>query len=362
MSDRTEISKAEAASAGLTYVSDGVPGISRRRSGKGWSFYEPDGSLISDRTTRKRLLSLAVPPAWTDVWICPDPNGHIQVTARDGKGRKQYRYHSRYRDARDESKFRRIFQFSDVLPAIRERIESDSRKRSLNREKVLATAVHLLDTTLIRVGNEEYAKENRSFGLTTLRDEHVAIDGTQVTFSFRGKSGIDHALSVRDRRIARIIQQCRDLPGEELFQYVDADGKQIAITSDDVNRYLELIAGIHVTAKDFRTWGGTMLAGQRLRELGPAETERTIAKNINAALDAVAERLGNTRTVCRQYYVHPALIEAYKGGLTAGAPLPIESEEERRTGRVPALRRDEVAVLQFLSEIETSKAISQNVS
>ena len=341
----------EATQAGLTYVSDGVPGISRRRVGKGWAFYDPAGALIKSKAERKRILSLAIPPAWTDVWVCPDPDGHIQVTARDAKGRKQYRYHARYREARDASKFRRIFEFSEALPAIRGRIEKDLRGRSLSHEQVLATATHLLDTTLIRVGNEEYAKGNRSYGLTTLRDEHVQIEGSDVNFSFRGKSGVEHALSVRDKRIARIIQQCRDLPGEELFQYLDAEGRQIAITSDDVNKYLELISGSHVTAKDFRTWGGTMLAGQRLRELGPAETERTIATNINVAVDAVAERLGNTRAVCKQYYIHPVLIDAYRQGLVAAAPIAQPETTDRRKHRGAALRRDEIAILQFVSQL-----------
>jgi DNA topoisomerase-1 len=340
-----------ASRAGLLYVTDGVAGIRRRRVGKkGWIFFAPSSARITFQPERERIEALAIPPAWTDVWICPDPRGHIQATARDARGRKQYRYHPRYREARDKSKFRRMLEFSEILPDIRERVERDLRARDLTRRQVLATVVMLLDRTLIRVGNDEYARENRSFGLTTLRDRHVRIRGAELRFSFRGKSGVNHDVAITDRRLARIVQQCLDLPGQELFQYLDADGKRQALSSDDVNAYLRETAGRDITAKDFRTWAGTMLAAKALCELGPAKNKREAVRNMNRAIDAVAERLGNTRTVCRKYYVHPGLVRAYLLGLTA--PLLTRSlpREYRRKDPPPALRREEVAVLQFLQE------------
>ena len=237
--------------AGLVYVTDGQPGISRKGAGKGWAFYGPRGKRITDTKERKRILSLVILPAWTDVWVCPDPKGHIQVTARDVKGRKQYRYHATYREARDQSKFRRLFELSEVLPSIRERAEKDLRAPELSRRQILATAVMLLDKTLIRVGNEEYAKESQHYGLTTLRRKHVEVDGSEMVFSFEGKSGIQHALSITDKRIAKIIQRGQDLPGHELFKYLNDDGKRVTITSDDVNRYLGEIAETHNHCQGF---------------------------------------------------------------------------------------------------------------
>jgi len=335
--------------AGLLYVTDGLAGITRKRSGTGWAYYAPGGARIADRAARKRLNGLAIPPAWTDVWICPDPNGHIQATARDARGRKQYRYHPSYREARDQSKFRRMLAFSEALPRLRERVERDLRGEALDRRQLLATVVRLLDRTLIRVGNDEYARENRSYGLTTLRRRHVQVDGGRVRFTFRGKSGIEHSISVEEPRLARIIQRCQDLPGQEMFQYLDANGRRQAVISDDVNAYLREASGRDVTAKDFRTWGGTMLAAVELRRMGPAASRREADRNIVRAIDAVAERLGNTRAVCRKYYVHPALIQAYLLGLTAPQPAAL-SRRARRKGRGGALRRDEVAVLQFLQD------------
>ena len=365
-----------ASRTGLDYVTDGVPGISRRRAGKGWAFYRPDGTHINDPQERLRIMSLAIPPAWADVWICADPKGHIQATARDARGRKQYRYHTLYREARDRSKFRRMLEFSEILPAIRERVERDLGGPELSRRQTLAATVRLLDKTLIRVGNDEYAKENRSYGLTTLRKKHVEVDGSVLRFTFRGKSGVQQAFSVTDRRIARIVQRCHDLPGVELFKYLNGDGKRQTITSDDVNEYLRATGGHNVSAKDFRTWGGTIHAAVALRAAGPALTKREATRNINRALDAVAERLGNTRTVCRKYYVHPALLHAYLQGLTPAPSVPAPSVAEtliaepssdaaaisaptsveppgraRRKRAAPALRRDEVAVLQFLHEV-----------
>jgi DNA topoisomerase-1 len=337
-----------AARAGLRYVTDGVAGIRRKRSGTGWAYYAPDGARIADAKLRRRLNALAIPPAWTDVWICPDPDGHIQATARDARGRKQYRYHPSYREARDRSKFRRMLEFSEVLPLVRERVERDLRQDDLSRRQLLATVVRLLDRTLIRVGNDEYARENRSFGLTTLRRKHVRVEGTLLRFGFRGKSGVEHSISLSDPRLARIIQRCQDLPGQELFQYLDETGKRQTVSSDDVNAYLREITGREVTAKDFRTWGGTMLAAIELRASGPAASRREADRNVVRAIDAVAERLGNTRAVCRKYYVHPTLVRAYLLGLTVPQPPAHRTRRARRGG--PALRRDEVAVLQFLQQ------------
>jgi DNA topoisomerase I len=350
-SSRTVEHRKAASRAGLNYVTDGVSGITRRRAGKGWIFFRPGGARISDPEERRRINALVIPPAWTDVWISPDPKGHIQATARDARGRKQYRYHARYRDARDQSKFRHMLELSEVLPAIRGRAERDLRAPELSRRQILATVVQLLDKTLIRVGNDEYARENRSYGLTTLRMQHVQVNGSKLSFSFRGKSGVQHAISVTDRRVARIVQRCQDLPGQELFQYLNNAGKRETVTSDDVNAYLREICGRNITAKDFRTWGGTMLAGVELREMGAASTQAEAKRNIIRAIDAVAERLGNTRSVCRKYYVHPALVHAYMQGLVPGPSAADSPRRNRRRSPMPALRRDEVAILQFLQEV-----------
>jgi len=338
-----------ASRAGLRYVTDAARGITRRRVGTGWAYYLPNGKRIVTREIRQRLNSLAIPPAWTDVWICPDADGHIQATARDARGRKQYRYHSSYREARDRSKFRRMLEFSEVLPLLRERVERDLRAEDLSRRQLLATVVRLLDRTLIRVGNDEYVRQNRSYGLTTLRRRHVSVDGAMLRFSFRGKSGVEHTISLQDPRLARIVQRCRDLPGEEMFQYLVGKRRRQSVSSDDVNDYLRERTGRDITAKDFRTWGGTMLAAVALRSMGAAASRREADRNILRAVDAVAERLGNTRAVCRKYYVHPALISAYLMGRTVPQPPPMPRRaRHRRTGG--ALRRDEVLVLQFLQE------------
>jgi DNA topoisomerase-1 len=331
-------------------VTDGLPGITRRRAGSGWTYFEPDGTRIRDAEKRRRLNALAIPPAWTDVWICPDPDGHIQATARDARGRKQYRYHADYRAARDRSKFRRMTEFSEGLPQLRERIERDLRGPELSRRQILATVIRLLDRTLIRVGNDEYARQNRSFGLTTLRRRHVEVKGSTLRFSFRGKSGIEHDLAISDRRLARIVQRCQDLPGTEMFQYVDAFGRRQAVSSDDVNERLRELSGRDISAKDFRTWGGTMHAAIALRAMGPAASRREADRNIVRAIDVVAERLGNTRAVCRKYYVHPAILEAYLLGRTAPLPPDALPGGERRARGAAALRRDEIAVLQFLHD------------
>jgi DNA topoisomerase-1 len=349
MDARTQEHRRAATRAGLKYVSDGFAGITRKRAGSGWVYFAPNGARIRDADKRKRLNSLAIPPAWTDVWICPDPDGHIQATARDARGRKQYRYHSSYREARDRSKFRHMLDFSEVLPMLREQIERDLRGDTLDRNQLLATVIRLLDRTLIRVGNDEYARENKSYGLTTLRRRHLQVSGSSLRFSFRGKSGIEHNVSLTDRRLARIIQRCQELPGQEIFQYLDAEEKRQAVGSDDVNERLREITGRDVTAKDFRTWGGTMHAALALAAMGPAASRREADRNVIKALDIVCERLGNTRTVCRKYYVHPALINAYLMGRTVALPSAATRHHVRRH-KVAALRRDEVAVLQFLQD------------
>jgi DNA topoisomerase-1 len=335
---------AEAAEvAGLRYVSDSMPGISRRRAGKGFSYSTPDGRTLRDPRILARIRALAIPPAYTDVWICPDPNGHIQATGRDARGRKQYRYHPRWREVRDETKFGRMLAFSEVLPAIRKRVEADLARPGLSREKLLATVVRLLECTGIRVGNDEYAKANRSFGLTTLRDQHVEVSGSTMRFQFRSKGGKTHSVALSDRRLARIVGHCQSLPGETLFQYVDDEGKQQTIGSGDVNDYLRELSGQEFTAKDFRTWSGTILAVAALRELGPATGEREAKSAILKAIDSVAEQLNNTRAVCRKYYVHPAVFETY----TAGSMLDTLANGNR-TAAASGLSEEERGVVRLL--------------
>jgi DNA topoisomerase-1 len=303
-----------AKAAGLRYVSDTTPGIRRKRAGKGWSYIGPDGKPIRDAGELKRINALAIPPAYTDVWICPDPRGHIQATGRDAKGRKQYRYHQRWRDVRDETKYGRMIGFAQALPAMRQRVEHDLSLPGLPREKVLAAVVRLLETTLIRVGNDEYAKTNKSFGLTTMRDRHVDIEGSSVRFHFVGKSGKQHQITLSDRRLAKIVRRCRDIPGYELFQYLDEQGNRVDVKSDDVNAYLCEISGQEFTAKDFRTWTGTVLACMALQEFEVVDADAQKKKNVVQAIERVAERLGNTPAVCRKSYVHPAVLDSYLDG------------------------------------------------
>ena len=342
-----------AEAAGLRYVSDSMPGIRRHRQGRGFTYIGPDGAVIRERDALKRFKSLVIPPAWTDVWICPHEDGHLQVTARDARGRKQYRYHPRFRQHRDGTKFERMFEMSDVLWKIRERVESDVELPGLARDKIMATVVWLLETTLIRVGSDEYRKANKSFGLTTLRRRHVAVVGSEMRFEFRGKSGVQHAVSVADKRIARIVQRCQELRGEELFKYIDDQGKRQTVDAEDVNAYLQNITGRDITAKDFRTWAGTMLVAETLRAIGPAQTKREAEKNVVAAVDLAAKRLGNTRSVCRKYYIHPALIEAYLEGSVL--PPGPERKWNKRKVRGPVLRQHEMDVLAFLKARLRSK-------
>jgi DNA topoisomerase-1 len=308
--DPVETAKA----AGLRYVSDTTPGIRRKRAGKHWRYIAPDGTAIRDPDELKRINALAVPPAYTDVWISPDPRGHIQATGRDAKGRKQYRYHPRWREVRDENKYGRMIAFAHALPAIRDRIDHDLSLPGLPREKVLAAVVRLLETTLIRVGNDEYAKTNRSFGITTMRDRHVDIAGSSVRFHFVGKSGKQHQITLSDRRLAKIVRRCRDIPGYELFQYLDEQGNRVDIKSDDVNTYLREISGQEFTAKDFRTWAGTVLACMALQEFAAVDADAQKKKNVVRAIERVAEQLGNTPAVCRKSYVHPAVLDSYLDG------------------------------------------------
>jgi DNA topoisomerase-1 len=309
--------KESAQAAGLRYVSDAKPGIRRVKAGKGFRYTDADGKAVRDKETLGRIRSLVIPPAWTDVWICTIANGHLQATGRDARRRKQSRYHPKWREVRDETKYERLAQFAEALPGIRARVKQDLARVGLSREKVLATIVSLMEQTHIRVGNAEYAKENGSYGLTTMRNKHVEVKGSEVTFSFRGKSKVQHTVSLRDRRLARIIQQCEEIPGYELFQYLDEEGAPHTIDSTDVNEYLREIAGQHFTAKDFRTWAGSVLACDALREIGPFESETQAKKNVVEAIKRVAAELGNTPSVCRKCYVHPAVLEAYLGGITA---------------------------------------------
>ncbi len=337
-----------AQAAGLRYVSDTMPGISRKRAGKGFYYVSPDGSRISDKKHLARIRSLAIPPAYTDVWICPSPEGHIQATGRDARGRKQYRYHPRWREIRDETKFGRMVEFSRALPAIRKRVEQDLALPNLCREKVIATVVRLLECTGIRVGNDEYARSNRSFGLTTLRDHHVEISGSKLRFQFRGKSGKIHDVALTDRRLARIVARCQAVPGEVLFQYVDADGVRQSVDSGDVNQYLREITGQDFSAKDFRTWAGTIQAVEVLREIGHMDTVQETKAAILNAIDQVAERLNNTRAVCRKYYVHPAVFETYQAG-TMVAALGNGNGTAAAAAAAAALTAEERAVVRLLS-------------
>jgi len=335
-----------AKAAGLRYVTDDEPGIRRQKRGKGFTFLDPQGKTVKDEKTLERIRKLAIPPAWTDVWICPRPNGHLQATGRDARGRKQYRYHANWREVRDETKFGRMIAFGDSLPKIRERIDRDMSQRGLGREKVLATVIKLLETTLIRVGNKEYVKQNNSFGLTTLRDQHVDVDGATLRFEFRGKSGKEHSVEVQDRRLARIVKQCRDVPGQKLFQYLDGSGERQSVSSEDVNAYLRETTGEDFSAKDFRTWGGTVLALSALLEVGACESEREANKAVVEAIKHVSGQLGNRPAICRKYYVHPVVIQSFLEG-TLRDTLE-DAVEDLPADESNVLRRLEAQVLRLL--------------
>lgn len=339
---------AAARQSGLRYVDSAVPGIRREPVKDGFRYADPEGKTVKDEDVLARIKSLAIPPAWTDVWICPWENGHLQATGRDARGRKQYRYHPRWRSVRDDAKYGRMINFGKALPMIRQRVDEALKLPGLPREKVLATIVYLLQATMMRIGNEEYARQNKSFGLTTLRDRHVRIDGKEVEFRFRGKSGVQHSIKLDDPRLAKIIKRVRDLPGQELFQYIDDDGEQRTVGSADVNEFLRSITGEDYTAKDFRTWSGTLLAAMALQEYEKFDSAAQAKKNVVRAIESVAERLGNTPSICRKCYVHPAVIESYLDGTMLEA-LQQRTRDEWQN-ELHELGPEEAAVVVLLQE------------
>ena len=345
-----------AAEAGLRYVDDDRPGYTRKRKGDDFEFFDTEGKVIEDEQRVLRIKRLAIPPAWTDVWICPSTNGHIQATGRDARRRKQYRYHERWREVRDENKYEKIVLFGHALPKIRKRLDEDLALPGLPRNKVLATVVQLLERTFIRIGNEEYARENKSFGLTTMRDQHVEIKGSKMRFRFRGKSGIRHEVDVTDRRIARIVSKLQDLPGQELFQYLDDDGEVRDVTSQDVNDYLREITREEFSAKDFRTWAGTVLAAIALRAVGAFDTKKQAKANIKTAIAAVSKLLGNTPAICRKCYIHPRIINMYLDGSMLTA-LKRRAEKTLRED-VHALQPQEAALVGLLQQRLEREAVA----
>ena len=331
--------------AGLHYVHATDPGIRRERDGEGWRYFGPAGKAIVDEKVLARIAKLAIPPAYTDVWICKDARGHLQVVGKDARGRKQYRYHADFRAVRDSNKFHHMLDFARALPKVRTTIDKHMKLHGMPREKVLATVVYLLETTLIRVGNDEYAKENESFGLTTLQNRHVAVEGAKLNFHFKGKSNKEWNLTLKDKRVAKLVRQAQDLPGQHLFQYLGEAGQPHAVTSSDVNAYLHEIAGAAVTAKDFRTWAGTVLAATALSEFEAVETTAKAKKNVKAAIERVAAQLGNTPTICRKCYIHPEIVGAYMDKALA---LTITERIDDALVEDEGLHSHEEAVLTFL--------------
>jgi DNA topoisomerase-1 len=329
---------------GLRYVCDSGPAIRRRRAGKGFVYLDAKGRRVANVDTLKRIRALVIPPAWTDVWICAAADGHIQATGRDAKGRKQYKYHAEYREAREQSKYEHLFAFAAALPTIRATVAEHMSLRGLPREKVLATVVHLLETTLIRVGNDEYARNNQSYGLTTLKSDHVAVEGSEVRFQFTGKSGKQWSLAMRDRRVARIVRACQELPGQDLLQYFDDEKALHAVSSGDVNAYLREITGSDITAKDFRTWAGTMLMARYLAISEPFTSATQAKRVMSAAVKKVAAALGNTAAVCRKSYINPAILDAYLSGA-----FVLKVMEESSSSKSAGLRPEEFAVLTLLT-------------
>jgi DNA topoisomerase I len=337
---------AAAENAGLIYVHDHQPGVTRKKAGMGFAYFGPEGEKICDQKTIQRIRKLAVPPAWTDVWITTSPRGHLQATGRDAKGRKQYRYHPRFRETMESTKYEHMLEFAEALPQIRRTVNEHLGLKGLPRDKVLAGVVYLLETTLIRVGNDSYAKENNSYGLTTLRNKHVSVNGSELRFHFKGKSGKTWKLQLRDRRVAKVVRACQDLPGQELFQYLDETGELRGVSSTDVNAYLKAITGRDITAKDFRTWYGTVLAALALQEFQSSDTKVAQKKAVKAAIERVAARLGNTPTICRKCYIHPELLQAHAEG-----QLLLEAKrrtEQELRDELPGLDPEEAAVLAFL--------------
>jgi DNA topoisomerase I len=354
-SGRLPIKPTDSAKAvGLRYVTDDLPGFRRQRAGKRFVFLDARGNTLRDESTLKRIRSLAIPPAWTDVWICPLANGHLQATGRDARGRKQHRYHSKWCEVRDETKYARMMSFAKALPKIRARIAKDLKLPGLPRNKVLATVAKLLEVSLIRVGNEEYAHRNQSYGLTTMLDRHAKVNGSKVQFRFRGKSGKNHTIDVESPRLARIVKSCQDLPGQELFQYIDENGVQRDIKSEDVNRYLNETVGGDFTAKDFRTWSGTVLAAMALSEFRKFDTKAQAKKNILRAIESVAERLGNTVSICRKCYIHPAVIDSYLDGATLRVVR--QRAEHQLRASMTRLRPEEASVLTLLQQRVAAEA------
>jgi DNA topoisomerase-1 len=341
-----EESVTSAEAAGLRFVSDDAKGITRKRRGNTFQYLSASGRRLKDRAELARIRQLAIPPAWTDVWICPSPSGHIQATGRDARGRKQYRYHTDWKRIRDEGKYDRLLTFARSLPRIRKTVQEHMSERGLGRKKVLATVVHLLEATLIRVGNREYARDNKSYGLTTLQDRHVTFAGSEVRFKFRGKTGREWRLKVSDRRVARIVRSCQELPGQHLFQYENSEGEVCQISSADVNDYLREIGGGEITAKDFRTWAGTVLAAMALAEFKRFDSETAAKRNIRAAIELVASRLGNTTTICRKCYVHPEVFNCYLEG-TLVKTLKQKIRKQLRN-EIARLRPEEAATLVLL--------------
>jgi DNA topoisomerase-1 len=339
--------------AGLRYVTDDMPGYRRRRNGKGFVCTRPSGEPIRDPQELRRIRALAIPPAWRDVWICPSPDGHLQATGRDIKGRKQHRYHQRWREVRDATKYDRMLAFGKKLPEIRRQVDRDLALTGLPREKILATVVRLLEVSRIRVGNEEYARQNNSFGLATLRNRHVSVSGSNISFEFRGKSGVQHALSLNDRRLARIIKRCQELPGHELFQYIDETGARCTIGSADVNEYLRSIAGEDFSSKDFRTWAGTVLAARALVVLERSHGKTQLKRNVAQVVESVAKKLGNTKAVCRKCYIHPAVFDSYGDG----SLLRLAQKRTRkvRPAGVIELSSEEATVLALLERAAKNK-------
>jgi DNA topoisomerase-1 len=333
-----------AESAGLRYVADQSAGIVRQRVGKGFRYLDPRGRAIRDAATRARIRSLAIPPAWDRVWICPFDNGHLQATGFDDRGRKQYLYHPRWREFRDAAKFDRLAEFARALPAIRRRVNRDLKQRGLPRSRVLAAVVRLLEGTLIRVGNGEYSRQNGSYGLTTMRDEHVRVTRGRIRFEFRGKAGVEHQIDLHDPRLARIVRQCQDLPGQELLAYVGEDGAVRDVTSADVNDYLRTVSGQDFTAKDFRTWSATVFAAEGLARSGGFSSQRVARQRVNEVLDRVAQQLGNTRAICRKCYVHPTIVQRYMGGTLSNTL----AELGQRPARLAGLSKPEQDVLALL--------------
>ena len=337
-----------AKAAALKYVCNDCPGIRRKKSGAGFTYLLPSGKRVRDEQTLRRIKALAIPPAWTEVWICPDSDGHLQATGFDARHRKQYRYHPRFREVREQTKYNKLIAFGQALPRIRKRVDQDLKRPGLSRERVLAAVVKLLETTLIRVGNDEYAKSNNSFGLTTLRDKHADINGSKISFEFKGKSGIDHEIDLSDPRLAKVVKQCQELPGQDLFQYLDDAGQARDITSTDVNQYIRDIAGEEFTAKDFRTWAGTVLAAMALREIEAFSSETQAKKNIVKAVEEVAKKLGNTNAVCRKCYIHPTVIDAYLDGTLV--EVLTKKAELKLTRAIKTLKPEEAMVLTLLQQ------------